>query len=742
MTAAADSADMLANGDELVLASRPIKGGLYRTELSVPDVHCGACIRRVEKALGALPGVDSARVNLSTRRVAVEWQGSDSPPALRRTLDRLGYPANYCDDVPDAKDAELGKLIRALAVAGFSASNIMLLSVSVWSGAGDEARQLFHWLSALIALPTLAYSGRVFFISAWKALRHGRTNMDVPISLGVSLAFALSVFETATEGHRAYFDASVTLLFFLLIGRTLDHMMRERARTAVRGLAKLAARGANILRPDGSRQYVPVAEITVGDRIALVAGDRVPVDGVVESGSSDVDVAMVSGEAIPQVATSGTQLRAGTLNLTGPLQMRATAIAANSFLAEMVRLMETAEGGRARYRRIADRAAQLYSPVVHLTALITFAGWMLLGAGWHYSISVAITVLIITCPCALGLAVPIVQVVAARRLFENSILTKDGSGLERLATIDTVVLDKTGTVTVGRPRLVNMTELDPHALNLAAALAANSRHPLSLALVDAAGAASSTVPFDSVTEVAGLGVEAYSGGDRYRLGRASWAIAAGGGETGGTLLTKNGEMLGAFEFEDQLRADVQGTVRSLQADGLMVMLVSGDDATIVGRVAGRIGLDTWFGNVLPADKVELIASLRSQGHRVLMVGDGLNDAPALAGADVSMAPSSAADVGRSAADFVFLRESLAAVPFARSIARDAGRLIRQNLGFAVVYNAIAVPIAILGYATPLVAAVAMSLSSVMVVANALRLRAPNVVPAAPYAPLATQEAAQ
>lgn len=722
MTVMAASAEAHTGSDELLLASRPLKSGTFRTELSVPDVHCGVCIRRVEKSLNALPGVQNARVNLSTRRVAVEWQGRDAPPPLRRTLDRLGYPANYCDDLPEAKDAELGKLIRAMAVAGFAASNIMLLSVSVWSGASNEARQLFHWISALIALPTLAYSGQVFFRSAWQALRHGRTNMDVPISLGVILAFALSVFETLTERHHAYFDASVTLLFFLLIGRTLDHMMRERARTAVRGLARLAARGANILRSDDTREYVPVGEIEVGDRIVLVAGDRVPVDGVVEHGSSDVDVAMVSGEAMPQLASVGTALRAGTLNLTGPLQMRATAVAANSFLAEMVRLMEAAEGGRARYQRIADRAAQLYSPVVHLTALLTFGGWVLLSGDWHHSISVAITVLIITCPCALGLAVPIVQVVAARRLFERSILTKDGTGLERIATIDTVVLDKTGTVTVGRPILLNALDIARPAMAIAAALAASSRHPLSVALVEAADQPDAVV-LDSVAERAGLGVEGWIGQDLYRLGRADWALNEPGAARG-TVLSQNGEMLAAFRFEDQLRADVKTTVASLQADGLKVMLVSGDEAAVVARVAAEIGVDDAFGDVLPAGKLELIASLRAKGHSVLMVGDGLNDAPALAGADVSMAPSGAADVGRNAADFVFLKDSLSAVSHTRAVARDAERLIRQNLGFAVIYNAIAVPVAILGYATPLVAAAAMSLSSVIVVGNALRLRVP------------------
>lgn len=728
MTAAAASIDSSSGTDELLLASRHLKGGVFRTELSVPDIHCGACMRRVEKALGALPGVEHARVNLSTRRVAVEWRGRESPPPLRRTLDRIGYPANYCGDLPEEKDTELGRLIRALAVAGFAASNIMLLSVSVWSGATGDARQFFHWLSALIALPTLLYSGRVFYVSAWKALRHGRTNMDVPISIGITLAFLLSLFETATARHHAYFDASVTLLFFLLIGRVLDHMMRERARTAVRGLVRLAPRGANVLQADGSRRYVPVADIGAGHQILLVAGDRVPVDGVVERGVSDVDVAMVSGESMPQLAQVGTTLRAGTLNLTGPLQMRATAAAADSFLAEMVRLMEVAEGGQAGYRRIADRAAQLYSPVVHLTALLTFIGWILLSGDWHHSLTVAISVLIITCPCALGLAVPIVQVVAARRLFERSILTKDGEGLERIATVDTVLLDKTGTVTIGLPRLVNSDEIEPRTLALAAGLAANSRHPLSMALAESADS-SGNFAWTVIQETAGMGVEGRLGTDTYRLGRADWALDLPG-NTRGTVLSRNGELLAAFRFEDRLRSNVHESVAALRQRQLRIILVSGDEAAVVQRVADEIGADEWRGDVLPSGKLHLVQTLQAKGHCVLMVGDGLNDAPALAGADASMAPSSAADVGRSAADFVFLNDSLAAVPHTIAVAGNARRLIRQNLALAVVYNAIAVPIAILGYATPLVAAVAMSLSSVIVVGNAFRLRGlPKMAPA-------------
>ncbi|ESX41980.1 Nitrogen fixation protein FixI, partial [Mesorhizobium sp. LSHC424B00] len=445
---------VLPSSQEIRLASRSLGDDLHQTDLSVPTVHCGACIQTIETALGKLDHVEAARVNLSTKRVSVRWRGDEAPP-LVAVLGRLGYQAHLFEAEIDAKDKMLSELIRAVAVAGFAAGNIMLLSVSVWSGAEGATRDLFHWVSALIAIPALAFAGGIFFKSAWNALRHGRMNMDVPIAVGVSLAYAMSLYETITHGDHAYFDASVSLLFFLLIGRTLDHVMRERARTAVKNLSQLAARGAMVLRGDGARDYLPVGEIEPGMQLLIAAGERIPVDSTIVHGASDLDCSLVTGESTPRNVAPGEIVQAGVLNLTGPLTIETTAAAKDSFLAEMVRLMEAAEGGRARYRRIADRVSALYAPVVHLTALATFLGWMAATDDWHRAMTIAIAVLIITCPCALGLAVPIVQVVAARRLFENGIMVKDGSAMERLATIDTAVFDKTGTLTLGQPRLVN-----------------------------------------------------------------------------------------------------------------------------------------------------------------------------------------------------------------------------------------------------------------------------------------------
>ena len=719
--------------EEILLASRDLGDGTRQTDLSVPGMRCGGCMTAVEKTLAALGGVTSARVNLSTRRVAVRWHTvGGAAPDLIGALERIGYPAHLFSFETDAKDPELSRLLKALAVAGFCAMNIMLLSVSVWLGADGVTRQAFHLVSAALAFPAILYSGRIFYLSAWSALRRARTNMDVPISVGVTLAFGLSLYDTLHGAPHAYFDAATTLLFFLLIGRTLDHLMREKARSAVSGLARLAPVGATVVNDDGTRQYVPITVVQPGEILFIAPGDRIPVDGVVETGSSDLDRSLVSGESAPARAMPGTAVQAGLMNLTGPLTIRATAHAENSFLAEMVRMMEAAEGGRARYRRLADRASALYSPVVHTIAVISFLGWLSATGDWHLSIAVAISVLIITCPCALGLAVPIVQVVAARRLFERGIMVKDGSALERLAEVDAVLFDKTGVLTLGKPSVGNASEIAPSAIGIAATIAAGSRHPAALAIA-AADAGQSVLPlaFKDVRELPGLGMEAHAEGSIYRLGRPGWALGREPqGDESGTkdsisVLTKNSELLATFVFEDRVRAGAEQAVRHLASRGLSVEIVSGDRGLVVQMLAARLGINEIATDLLPAEKLARIEKLARSGRKILMVGDGLNDAAALVAAHASMAPATAADIGRNAADFVFLNENLSAVTDALDVSQKAGTLIRQNFGLAVAYNAIAIPIAIGGYVTPLLAALAMSLSSVLVVANALRLRNPG-----------------
>jgi Cu2+-exporting ATPase len=720
----------LPSSEELMLASRDLGQGLRQSDLSVPGVYCGTCISTIEGALSLLPQVERVRVNLSSRRVAIVWRESvdcakTDPALLAHTVAASGYETHLFASGEEVSDALRNQLIRAVALCGFAAANIMLLSVSVWSGADAATRDMFHWISAMIAAPALIYGGRFFYQSAWNALRHGHTNMDVPIALAVTLSYIVSLWETIHHGSHAWFDATVSLLFFLLIGRTLDHIMRDRARSAIAGLARLSPRGAMVLGDDGTRDYRALSDIAPGERIAIAAGERVPLDALVLTGSSDIDVSIVNGESAPQSVTAGDQVQAGTLNLTGSLVAKVTASAQDSFLSEVIGLMEAAEGGRARYRRIADRAAQYYSPVVHLLALLAFLGWGIFGGDWKQALLIAIATLIITCPCALGLAVPVVQVVAAGRLFRQGIMVKDGSAMERLAEIDMVLFDKTGTLTLGKPRLVNLRDIDPRIAALAAGLAAHSRHPLSQALYASVGG--DFRRFTDVQEIPGSGIEARNDMGTYRLGSHRFAcpgvtrtpdVAHHASEV---VLSLDGEELAQFRFEDSLRPGSRAVIEELTSAGIATEIVSGDRAPAVSALAKTVGIIVWSGELSPKEKAQRCMQLTTQGRKVLMVGDGINDAPALAAAHVSIAPATAADIGRQAADFVFMRERLDAVRSAIDVSKKAGSLIRQNFALAIGYNIIAVPIALFGYATPMIAAIAMSTSSIIVVANALRL---------------------
>ncbi len=727
-----------SDDETLLAASRDLGGGVRQLELALPDVHCAACIKTIEDALSAEPMVEAARVNFSSKRVRISYRPERGRPSrLTQKIREAGYRNFLLDPESDASgDATLSGLVRALAVAGFAAGNIMLFSVSIWSGADAVTRDLFHWISALIALPAVAYAGQPFFKSAFRALQHGALNMDVPISLAVILATAVSLFETINQGQHAYFDASVSLLFFLLIGRTLDHLMRERARSAVRNLAGLAPKRATRIHDDASREQIKLAEIEPGMLIAVAPGDRVAVDGEVAEGQSDVDLSLVNGESVPERVMRGSELLAGTLNISGPLVVRATRPAANSFLARMIELMEAAEGSRAGYKRIADRAAAIYAPVVHVLGLATFLFWGIWGGDWHAAMLYAIAVLIITCPCALALAVPIVHVVAAGRLFENGVMMRDGAALERLAEVCGVVFDKTGTLTLGRPQFEGQVSGDPEMLTIAARLAAVSQHPFSRALSSVAGDAH---PPLTAHETPGQGVEAEIEGTVWRWGRAAFCNAdRSAPDTGDSVvwLSRDREPVASFAFSDAVRPEAVGVLARLRQAGLKLSLFSGDRGPVVRQVAALLQIDDARAEMTPEDKVAALNALSAEGGKVLMVGDGLNDAPALRAAHTSMAPSSASDIGRNAADFIFTNDNLAAVPFTLSIARRAAAMVRENFGLAIAYNIVAVPLAVTGHVTPLVAAIAMSSSSILVTLNALRLRWGSATPVPTEAPTA------
>jgi P-type Cu2+ transporter len=714
--------------EEIKANARKLADGSITAVLSTPAIHCGHCIATIESQLSKRSDVKAVRANLSFKRVSVTLMGSNhSFSGVLEKLEELGFPAQSISDETEAQtDPELTMLVWALAVSAFAATNIMLLSIPVWNGADGATRGLFQFVSALIAIPCVAYGGLPFFRSAFSALRHRRMNMDVPISLGVLLATGMSMFESFIGGGHAYFDAATSLLFFLLVGRTLDRMMRTKARAAADRLVRIAAKGGFVVDDDGEMTYVALDGLQPGMRIRVAAGERFPVDGKVVEGLSDVDRALITGESKALRIGQGACVEAGTLNLIGSVDIIASHSAQDSFLAEVTHMMSSAESGRSGYVRIADRMAQLYAPVVHILALASFIGWMVWTSGdWHQSLTVAIAVLIITCPCALGLAVPVAHVVSAGRLFSAGILMKDGSALERLADISSIVLDKTGTITTGQPAVRNTTL--PHGPDaaLAKAMAQRSIHPASHALTIYLTGEPETQIAD-VKEVPGGGIEAKYQNKRVRLGRLDWVAEIASATVSdsaveGVAFAIEGGPIYLTQLKESLREDAAWMMEAMQSNHLACTILSGDNDTSVASVANILGVKTFHSDMRPGDKLDFLNEAAGKGQKVLMVGDGLNDAPALVAAHVSMAPSSASDVGRTAADFVFTRGSLAATVFAYDMATATSRIVRQNFGLAVAYNLLAVPLAMSGQLNPLLAAIAMSTSSIIVVGNSLRL---------------------
>ncbi|WP_395665830.1 heavy metal translocating P-type ATPase [Methylocella sp.] len=715
---------------------QPLDEGASRIEFAVEGVDDLAAMRAIETALEGLAGVSRARVNVTQKRLLVEWAGALDPALIAGRLAQRGfraYPFARRTREEDVEAAQERWLLRCLAVAAFAAMNIMLLSVSVWAGnvsdITPEARDLFHWISALIVLPACAFAGQPFFRSALAALRKRQLNMDVPISLGVLLALAMSVAETALHSRHAYFDSAIMLLVFLLAGRYLDQTMRRRTRSYAANLSAIRAPTAERVEPDGGLRSVPAAALRPGDLVQVKPGARVPVDGVVIEGRSEVDLSLVTGESAPVAAGPGLAVYAGALNYAGALRVRASAGGGSALIDEIERLLDAAVTSKSAYVRLADRAARLYAPVVHATALLTVALWLALGASWHFALVTAISVLIITCPCALALAVPAVQIVASGALLRARIVLSAGDAIERFAEVDTVVFDKTGTLTQPEFSVEADEGTPPRLAAFAARLALASHHPLAGAL---ARISPEAAPFPGVEERPGEGVLALVDGREARLGSPAFcglealaAEASARDPFASIIAFRWGDDRAAFRIRQELRPDARMVCDELRRRGLRLVIASGDRAAAVRACAEALGVTDWRAGLRPGEKLALLDELRAQGRKTLMAGDGMNDAPSLAAAHASISPIAGSGLAQAAADAVFLGDRLEPVLSALDISRQARRLMRQNLFFAVAYNMVAVPLAVAGHATPLVAAAAMSCSSIVVTLNALRGRGPG-----------------
>ncbi|MEM7074929.1 MAG: heavy metal translocating P-type ATPase [Pseudomonadota bacterium] len=697
-------------GGDAATATAGPPPGMPTHALLLPTIQCLDCMRQVEATLMRQPGINAARVNLSRKRVTIAADAGADPTAWITALDAAGFEAHEARDTVRSS-ADNGLLLR-LGVAGFAMMNVMLLSVAVWSGAADATRDLFHWVAALIAIPAALFCAQPFFHSARRSILAGHLNMDVPISLAIVLACALSLYETWTGGAHAYFDAALSLTFFLLAGRVMESRMRRVARSAAADLAALEPQRVSRVE-NGARVSRAIDDIAVGDTIWLTAGSRIPVDGVLTSDRAELDRSALTGESDPIEVSRGAALCAGEIALTGPVTVRASVVGENSTLRRMVNLAALAEASRTRYTALADRAARLYAPLVHGLAFAAFLGWLWISGDLHKAAMIAISTLIITCPCALGLAVPAVSTVATGRLFRLGALIKSDTALERLADIDVVFFDKTGTLSENRLDVPDT--LSASDLSILKTLAGASMHPLSRSLLPQL----SDVPeadLSDIEEIAGQGVAARCGNRDVRLGSGAWL-----GARSGTAL-RIGDRVIALSRSERAVPEAAALVATLKKQGLPVHLLTGDRADHASRLAGDLGVNAVHADALPADKLRLVEATQASGHHVLMVGDGLNDTLALSAAWASMAPGNALEASQNAADIVLLSGRLKAITDAMRIARSAKRRILENFGMAATYNAIAIPICLMGYATPLMAALAMSSSSVLVTLNALRVR--------------------
>jgi Cu2+-exporting ATPase len=739
-------------------------GEIREINLLVEGIHCAACVWLIEKSLQAMPGVEDARVNLTGRRLKLKWdnQRLKLSRALGRLAD-LGYAAIPFD--PEAAEGSLKRANRALlyrmAFAGFAMMNLLWISIALYSGADEgEFRGLFQWIGLAIATPTLLYSGYPFYKGAWSGLRSLNLTMDLPIAIGASITYLYSLYATVTGSGEVYWDTVVNFLFVILVGRFLEAVSKRQAVASTQRLLDLQPKVATVLR-DGDESVVPMRAVAQGETVLVRPGEKIPVDGAVLSGESSVDESMLTGESDPVVKTKGGKVSAGTLNGAGVLQVRVEGLLGNTALGRIIELVEEAQASKAPIQCVADRVVPWFVAATLALGTLTFLWWV--RSDFETALTAATAVLIITCPCAFGLATPMAIAVASGLGARRGILVKNGSVLERLSSIDHFVFDKTGTLTDGRPVVTSVRggarswnagdldrysqqEMEPSATELVgrladlAALERFSEHPVASAILNLCGTAEIDFRAQNVEEVRvrpGFGISGRVEGRRVIAGTRGWmrengieadrvlgvaaqAVEADGGSA--LHLAVNGREVLVLGIEDRLRDGAVSVVAGLKDEGIRVTLLTGDRRATAERIARQLGGMEAIAEVLPEDKDRVIANLQRHGGRVAMVGDGVNDAPALVRADVGIAMGSGTDVSIASADIVLMSAELAKVRQAALLSRRTLRTIRQNIGISITYNIVMVPLAMAAFVTPLVAAVSMPLSSLAVIANSARIR--------------------
>jgi len=682
-----------------------------RVDLPVSGMTCAACARAVERALAATPGVERARVNLATNTATVEY---DAGRAQMRdfigAIEDLGYGVPETEPRPDAEEPGYRK---RLAVAAILAAPVLVLGM--WHGL--VAAPYSAWIQLALTLPVVCYSGAPFYQAAWKALRHGSANMNSLIALGTGAAFTYSLYETLRGGHQVYYEAAAAIIAIVLTGRMLEARARGKASSAIRRLMDLQPPTARVLR-DGVETEAAVEDVRAGDLVAVRPGERIPVDGNVVHGESAVDESMLTGESLPVEKRPGAAVFAGTINRSGAFRFEAAQVGRGAVLQQMIEMVKQAQGSRAPVARLADVVSGYFTMGVLAAALATFAAWLFF-APFATAMVNAVAVLIVACPCALGLATPTAIMVGTGRGAARGILIKGGEALEMAYRIDTILLDKTGTITLGKPRVTGIAPAggfgEAELLRYAASAERHSEHPLGQAVVEAAAARGiALAEAAGFSSMAGLGVRATVDGRAVEVGRSEGKP--------GVNVTIDGAPAGAIEIADTIRPEAAAAVSRLRAMGLEIWMLTGDRQETALEIARQAGIENVLAEVMPGDKVARVKQLQAAGRRVAMLGDGINDAPALAQADLGIAMGSGTDIAMEAGDIILMRSDLNRVADALELSRRTMRVIRQNLFWAFAYNTVALPVAALGLLSPMIASAAMALSSVTVVTNSLRLK--------------------
>ncbi len=703
------------------------ENGIYSLELLTGGVSCSSCIWLIENALSKNPEVTYARLNLTTKKLKFSWKGNkELGNKFCAQIMQIGYTLKPFDASNLSKEfeSEQKEILKKIVISGFALIAVMMFADGLWVESreqiGAATHDMLHWLLILIGVPATIYSGSFFFTSAIKSLRAGHANMDVPIASSLLVIVLLSFYQTFIGAEHIYLDSAIMLTFSLLVGRYFDHKARMLAKSSALEMTEMLSGFATVITSQGNK-IISAKELKQGDIVLVATGEKIPADATITRGDAEFDTSIITGETLPKKYAIGDHIFAGSVNLGQNVEVIITKESQNSEAAKILELLDSAERSKSGYSLLAEKATRLYIPLVYGAASITFILWyFIFSKGAETAIINAAAVLVVTCPCALGLAIPVVNIIAFAKMYRNNLLLKKGETLENLAKIQVAVFDKTGTLTEGNFTIKNLTEFSDEELKLAASIAIKSKHPISQTIANAY-----QKPLYNNIEVEehkGNGLKANHHGKAVMLGKPEWCGENYSGDMEGNIICfKTDSYKKFFILEDRLRSDAVEIIKKLKALNIRTIILSGDIEKNVFAIAKKVGADEYYSALLPEQKYDFISNLKKSGQKVLMIGDGLNDAPSIALADVSISPSNALGITQNSADIIFKGAKLKPVFDAIMLGRKSVMLIKQNIYLSFLYNFIAIPYAMAGFLTPVWAAVSMSISSIVVIINSLRL---------------------